>query len=156
MKSARIPASGQEYPIGKILCIGRNYVDHIHELGNEVPSAPVIFMKPATSVIGNGERIVIPPYSSDCHYEAELAVLIGRTGKNVEQPDALACVAGYGVAIDLTLRDVQAELKNRRRYRDPHLHLIPARPRFPGLFLFPRPCRAPRTWNSWEVRRYRL
>ena len=113
MKSARIPASGQEYPIGKILCIGRNYVDHIHELGNEVPSAPVIFMKPATSVIGNGERIVIPPYSSDCHYEAELAVLIGRTGKNVEQPDALACVAGYGVAIDLTLRDVQAELKNK-------------------------------------------
>jgi 5-carboxymethyl-2-hydroxymuconate isomerase len=113
MKSARIPASGQEYTIGKILCIGRNYVDHIHELGNELPTAPVIFMKPASSVIGEGERIVIPPYSSDCHHEAELAVLIGKHCKNVAQPDALACVAGYGVAIDLTLRDVQAEQKKK-------------------------------------------
>jgi len=113
MKSARITASGQEYPIGKILCIGRNYVDHIHELGNEVPTAPVIFMKPASSVIGEGERIVIPPYSSDCHHEAELAVLIGKPCNNVAQPDALACVAGYGVAIDLTLRDVQAEQKKK-------------------------------------------
>ncbi len=113
MKSAQIPATGQEYPIGKILCIGRNYVDHINELGNEVPSAPVVFMKPATSVIADGGRIVIPPYSRDCHHEAELAVLIGRTCKNVAQPDALAVVAGYGVAIDLTLRDVQAELKKK-------------------------------------------
>lgn len=113
MKSARIAASGQEYPIGKILCIGRNYVDHIHELGNEVPTAPVIFMKPASSVIGEDERIVIPPYSNDCHHEAELAVLIGRTSKNVAQTDALSCVAGYGVAIDLTLRDVQAEQKKK-------------------------------------------
>ncbi len=113
MKSARIPASGQEYPIGKILCIGRNYVDHIHELGNELPTAPVIFMKPSSSVIGEGERIVIPSYSSDCHHEAELAVLIGKLCKTVAQPDALACVAGYGVAIDLTLRDVQAEQKKK-------------------------------------------
>ncbi len=113
MKSARIMASGQEFPIGKILCIGRNYVDHIHELGNEVPTTPVIFMKPASSVIGEGERIVIPSYSSDCHHEAELAVLIGKPCKNVTQPDALACVAGYGVAIDLTLRDVQAEQKKK-------------------------------------------
>ena len=113
MKSARITTTGQEYPIGKILCIGRNYVDHIHELGNEVPTAPVIFMKPASSVIGEGERIVIPPYSSDCHHEAELAVLIGKSCKNVAQPDALAHVAGYGVAIDLTLRDVQAEQKKK-------------------------------------------
>ena len=113
MKSARITASGQEYPIAKILCIGRNYVDHIHELGNEVPTAPVIFMKPASSVIYEGERIVIPPYSNDCHHEAELAVLVGKPCKNVAQADALTCVAGYGVAIDLTLRDVQAEQKKK-------------------------------------------
>ena len=113
MKSARITTTGQEYPIGKILCIGRNYVDHIHELGNEVPTAPVIFMKPASSVIDEGEQIVIPPYSTDCHHEAELAVLIGRPCKNVTHADALACVAGYGVAIDLTLRDVQAEQKKK-------------------------------------------
>lgn len=113
MKSAHITASGQELPIGKILCIGRNYVDHIHELGNEVPTAPVIFMKPASSVIGEGEQIVIPSYSSDCHHEAELALLIGKLCKNVAQSEALACVAGYGVAIDLTLRDVQAEQKKK-------------------------------------------
>ncbi len=113
MKRAHVPATSQEYTIGKILCIGRNYVDHIHELGNEVPAAPVVFMKPATSVIGDGERILIPSYSGDCHHEAELAVLIGRTCKDVARADALSCVAGYGVAIDLTLRDVQAELKKK-------------------------------------------
>ena len=113
MTIARIPATGQEFTIGKILCIGRNYVDHIKELGNEPPSSPVIFMKPATSVIGDGEEIVIPSYSRDCHHEAELALLIGTGGKNIPVAHALSHVAGYGVAIDLTLRDVQAELKRK-------------------------------------------
>jgi acylpyruvate hydrolase len=113
MKIARIPATGQEFTIGKILCIGRNYVDHIKELGNEPPSTPVIFMKPATSVIGDGEEIVIPSYSRDCHHEAELALLIGTGGKTISVTHALSHVAGYGVAIDLTLRDVQAELKKK-------------------------------------------
>jgi len=113
MTIARIPTTGQEFTIGKILCIGRNYVDHIKELGNEPPSSPVIFMKPATSVIGDGEEIVIPSYSRDCHHEAELALLIGTGGKNIPVAHALSHVAGYGVAIDLTLRDVQAELKKK-------------------------------------------
>ncbi len=113
MKAARIPGTNKEYPIGKILCIGRNYVDHIKELGNETPEAPVIFMKPSTSVIFEGESIVIPPYSSDCHHEAELAVLIGKQGKNIPETQAMEHIAGYGVAIDLTLRDVQAELKKK-------------------------------------------
>jgi 5-carboxymethyl-2-hydroxymuconate isomerase len=112
MKTARIN-NGQELSIGKILCIGRNYVDHIRELGNETPSAPVVFMKPASSVIGNGEEIVIPYYSNNCHHEAELALLIGKTGKNIPEEKALAHLAGYGVAIDLTLRDVQDELKKK-------------------------------------------
>ena len=110
MKVARIPGTNKEYPIGKILCIGRNYAEHIRELGNEPPDAPVIFMKPASSVIGDGGTIVIPPYSRDCHHEAELALLIGKEGKNITQDKALEHIAGYGVAIDLTLRDVQAEL----------------------------------------------
>jgi 5-carboxymethyl-2-hydroxymuconate isomerase len=112
MKTAHL-TTGQELPIGKILCIGRNYADHIKELGNETPSAPVIFSKPASSVIGAGEEIVIPPYSSDCHHEAELAVLIGTRAKAIPPDQALTCVAGYGVAIDLTLRDVQGELKKK-------------------------------------------
>lgn len=113
MKTARILGTETEYPIGKILCIGRNYVDHIKELGNETPEAPVIFMKPATAVISERESIVIPPYSNDCHHEAELAVLIGKQGKNIPETQAMEHIAGYGVAIDLTLRDVQADLKKK-------------------------------------------
>ncbi len=113
MKTVKLIGTGQEYPIGKILCIGRNYAEHIRELGNETPEAPVIFTKPATSVIGDGDTIVIPAYSKECHHEAELAVLIGTTGKDIPAERALEHVAGYGVAIDLTLRDVQAELKKK-------------------------------------------
>lgn len=112
MKTAHL-ANGTEFAIGKILCIGRNYVDHIHELGNELPTDPVVFMKPATSVIQDGGQIIIPGYSADCHHEGELAVLIGKGGKNLPEETALEVVAGYGVAIDLTLRDVQAKLKNK-------------------------------------------
>ncbi|HBG04668.1 MAG: acylpyruvase [Geobacteraceae bacterium GWC2_58_44] len=113
MKTARLIGSKEFYPIGKILCIGRNYADHIKELGNEVPERPVIFMKPASSVIGEGEQIVIPPYSGDCHHEAELALLIGSAGKDIPVAEAMQHVAGFGVAIDLTLRDVQTELKQK-------------------------------------------
>lgn len=113
MKTVSIPATDHEYIIGKILCIGRNYVDHIKELGNETPAAPVVFMKPSTAVVGNGEAVVIPACSNECHYEAELAVLIGADGKDIPEAEALAHVAGYGVAIDMTLRDVQDNLKKK-------------------------------------------
>jgi 5-carboxymethyl-2-hydroxymuconate isomerase len=113
VKTVSIPATGNEYIIGKILCIGRNYVDHIKELGNETPAEPVVFMKPATAVINDGDSVIIPAYSSECHYEAELAVLIGKEGKNIPETEALSHVAGYGVAIDITLRDVQDTLKKK-------------------------------------------
>lgn len=113
MKTAILSTTGEELPIGKILCIGRNYAEHIRELGNETPDAPVVFMKPATAVIGDGDTIVIPRYSLDCHHEAELALLIGKGGKDIPADQALEHVAGYGVAIDLTLRDVQSELKKK-------------------------------------------
>ena len=113
MKLATLSGSGKQYAIGKILCIGRNYAEHIKELGNEPPDQQVIFMKPATSVIGNGEQIVIPSYSRDCHHEVELALLIGKRGKGIPAAEALDFIAGYGVAIDLTLRDVQADLKKK-------------------------------------------
>lgn len=110
MRTARL-TSGQHFPIGKILCIGHNYAEHIKELGNATPEAPVIFIKPASSVIGEGEAIVIPSYSHDCHHEAELALLIGRKGKDIPVNQAMESIAGYGVGIDLPLRDVQGELK---------------------------------------------
>ncbi|OQY19190.1 MAG: acylpyruvase [Desulfobacteraceae bacterium 4572_35.1] len=99
--------------VGKIVCLARNYVAHAHELGNEVPSSPVLFIKPASSIIKTGEQVVIPPYSDDCHYEVELAILIGSTAKNVSADKAMTHVSGYGIAIDMTLRDTQAQLKEK-------------------------------------------
>lgn len=99
--------------VGKILCLARNYVAHAYELDNEVPADPVLFSKPASSIVKNGEDVVIPPYSHNCHHEAELALLIGTTGKDVAAEDAMHLVCGYGVAIDMTLRDTQTLLKNK-------------------------------------------
>ena len=113
MKTACIPSQDKQYSIGKMVCLARNYAEHIKELGNETPAAPVLFMKPATSVIGDGEAVRIPSYSSECHYEVELAVLIGSEARNVPAETALEYVAGYGVAIDMTLRDVQNQLKGK-------------------------------------------
>lgn len=109
----KISGTGTELTAGKILCIGRNYADHIRELGNKTPEAPVVFMKPASSIVSEGQLVIIPHYSTDCHHEAELAVLIGKTGKDIPVERAMTHVAGYAVAIDLTLRDVQAELKKK-------------------------------------------
>jgi len=113
MKSAKIPSTGQEFPIGKIVCLARNYAEHARELGNEVPDEPVLFIKPATSVIHDGGTVRIPLYSRECHYEVELALLIGKTVRAVSADQAMAHLAGYGVAIDMTLRDVQERLKAR-------------------------------------------
>jgi acylpyruvate hydrolase len=111
MKTVKIPATNLEFPIGKIVCLARNYAEHARELGNETPAVPVLFMKPATSVIGDGETVRIPAYSQECHYEVELAVLIGRECRAVPAEKAMEYVAGYGTAIDMTLRDVQSGLK---------------------------------------------
>lgn len=111
MKTAKLPTTNQEFPIGKIVCLARNYAEHARELGNETPAAPVLFMKPASSVIGDGDAVRIPAYSQECHYEVELAVLIGRECRAVSAESAMEYVAGYGTAIDMTLRDVQNSLK---------------------------------------------
>ncbi|MCK7474434.1 MAG: fumarylacetoacetate hydrolase family protein [Rhodopseudomonas palustris] len=104
---------GQQQPIsvGKIVCVARNYAEHARELGNPVPEKAVLFIKPASSILRDGGQVIVPTYSRDCHHEIELAVLIGRTGRQIVEADALDFVAGYAVALDLTLRDVQSELK---------------------------------------------
>jgi 5-carboxymethyl-2-hydroxymuconate isomerase len=108
-----IRLNDQDIPAGKIICVARNYAAHARELGNPVPDQAVLFMKPASSILPSGGTIVIPPYSNECHFEIELAVLIERTGKEVAEATALDYVAGYGVAIDLTLRDVQNAQKEK-------------------------------------------
>jgi 2-keto-4-pentenoate hydratase/2-oxohepta-3-ene-1,7-dioic acid hydratase in catechol pathway len=113
MRTVLFPNTNETVTVGKIVCVGRNYREHVRELGNEAPTEPVLFIKPNSSIIGVGEKIVIPPWSQDCHHEVELALLIGQTGKNVPEEEAMALIAGYGVAIDLTLRDVQTALKSK-------------------------------------------
>jgi len=108
-----VKLDGQNIPVGKIVCIGRNYAEHIKELGNQTPDKPVIFIKPASSLVSSGGTVVIPGYSEDCHHEIELAVLIGKTAKDVTAEAALGYVSGYAVALDLTLRDVQGVQKEK-------------------------------------------
>ncbi|WP_026328756.1 fumarylacetoacetate hydrolase family protein [Streptomyces sulphureus] len=91
----------------KVVAVGRNYAEHARELGNEVPDVPVVFFKPSTSVSGPGDPIVHPSFSSEVHYEAELAVVIGRLCKDVPKERARDVVLGYTCANDVTARDVQ-------------------------------------------------
>ncbi len=91
----------------KILCIGLNYRDHADELSFEAPKVPVVFMKPTTSLISPGDRIVRPKASKRVDYEGELAVIIGRDCKDVEPKDVSRYILGYTIANDVTARDLQ-------------------------------------------------
>ncbi|MBL8251891.1 MAG: fumarylacetoacetate hydrolase family protein [Candidatus Competibacter sp.] len=100
-------------PAGKIVCIGRNYLDHIRELNNAPPETPILFIKPSTSLRALDEPIRLPIGRGSCHHEVELAVLVGQALRDADAATARQRVAGYGVALDLTLRDLQAELKQK-------------------------------------------
>jgi len=113
MHTVVLQGQSRPIPVGKIVCVARNYAEHARELGNPLPDRAVLFIKPASSLLADGGTVTIPGYANDCHHELELAVLIGRTGKDIAEGQALGHVAGYGVALDLTLRDVQADLKAR-------------------------------------------
>ncbi len=91
----------------KVVAVGRNYADHAAEMGAAVPEEPLIFLKPATAVIGPGDAVRYPPESSEVHHEGELAVVIGSVAARVAVEDALSHVLGYTVANDVTARDLQ-------------------------------------------------
>ncbi|MFF4247793.1 fumarylacetoacetate hydrolase family protein [Streptomyces sp. NPDC001822] len=91
----------------KVVAIGRNYAEHAAEMGNEVPDVPVAFFKPTTSVIGSGDAIEYPSFSEELHYEAELAVVIGRMCREVPRERVKDVILGYTCANDVTARDVQ-------------------------------------------------
>ncbi|MGG5751807.1 fumarylacetoacetate hydrolase family protein [Zafaria sp. Z1313] len=94
-------------PRSKVVCFGRTYADHAKELGNEVPAAPLMFLKPNTAVVGPGDPVTLPAFSEEVSYEAELAVVIGRICKDVPAEKASDVVFGYTIANDLTARDAQ-------------------------------------------------
>jgi 2-keto-4-pentenoate hydratase/2-oxohepta-3-ene-1,7-dioic acid hydratase in catechol pathway len=91
----------------KIVCVGRNYVEHAKELGNEVPAAPLIFLKPPSSVIAHGEAIVLPAASKRVEYEGEIGIVIGSRARRVTERDAMECVRGVVAVNDVTARDLQ-------------------------------------------------
>jgi 2-keto-4-pentenoate hydratase/2-oxohepta-3-ene-1,7-dioic acid hydratase in catechol pathway len=91
----------------KVVGLGRNYADHAKEMGGEAPQTPLIFLKPSTAVIGEGDAIRLPPSSAEVHFEGELAVVIGTPARNVAPDDALRHVFGYAAANDVTARDQQ-------------------------------------------------
>lgn len=97
--------------VRNIFCIGRNYAAHIAELGNRPEEDPVVFLKPTSALHGPGTPIVLPPHSEEVHYEAELVILIGKAGKHIAEDKAIDYIAGYGLGLDLTARDLQTKAK---------------------------------------------
>jgi len=95
----------------KIICIGRNYTEHIEELQNEKPEEPVVFIKPDSSVLPKSHPFVIPEFSNDVHYEVEVLVKINRLGKHIQKQYAHKYYQDIGLGIDFTARDLQAKLK---------------------------------------------
>jgi|TARA_B110000908_G_scaffold158551_1_gene199777 2-keto-4-pentenoate hydratase/2-oxohepta-3-ene-1,7-dioic acid hydratase in catechol pathway len=95
----------------KIICIGRNYIDHVDELKNKKPSSPVIFLKPQTALILKNQPFFIPDYSNDVHYEVEILVKIKKLGKSIETKFSHKYYDQVGLGIDFTARDLQSELK---------------------------------------------
>lgn len=100
-----------DLPVGKAVCVGRNYAEHAKELGNTVPEAPLLFIKPTTALRALADNIVLPEGLGEVHHEIEITLLIGSSLKNANVEQAKAAICGYGVGLDLTLRDVQNELK---------------------------------------------
>lgn len=113
MSNTRIPGLKPELTVNSIFCIGRNYAKHAEELKNLVPEKPMVFLKPVSALIFDGESIIIPEQSKEVHHEVELVVAIGKTGNNIPESQALSYIKGYGIGIDVTARDIQQVAKEK-------------------------------------------
>ncbi len=103
----------KSFEVGKIVCVGRNYMDHIKELGHQVEEKPVLFLKPTSAMIYSGEKVVYPSFSNNLHHEIELVLLIGKTISNASIEEARKAIIGYGIGLDMTLRDLQNQAKGK-------------------------------------------
>ena len=97
----------------KIICIGRNYIDHIKELSNQKPKDPVVFLKPDSAVIAKNQNFIIPSFSDDIHHEVELVVKINKVGKHIDNSFSNKYYDEIGLGIDFTARDIQNNLKEK-------------------------------------------
>ncbi len=111
-----IARSSQRFPVRRIYCVGLNYADHAREMGNDPQRHPPFFFgKPADAVVGSGAHLPYPPKTADLHHEVELVVALRQGGSNIPAADAASLIFGYGVGIDLTRRDLQAQAKKAGR-----------------------------------------
>jgi fumarylpyruvate hydrolase len=111
-----ISGSKQQFPVRRIYCVGRNYAEHVREMGNDPQrDLPFFFSKPTDAVVASGARLAFPSRTVDLHHEVELVVALHKRGVDLAVSDANAMIFGYGVGIDLTRRDLQAEAKKAGR-----------------------------------------
>jgi 5-carboxymethyl-2-hydroxymuconate isomerase len=111
MTSYRFQQYPEKVPIGKIICLARTYKEHAREMNAMTTEDPLLFLKPASSVIFNHGTIIIPRRSQCLHHEVELGIIMGKKGKNITEAEALQHVLGYCVALDITARDIQTTAK---------------------------------------------
>ena len=100
-------------PVGKVVCIGRNYLDHIDEMNSAVPTSQLLFLKPKAALCSMHAPLVVPTDQGECHNELEIAILLDKPLTKASESDARAAIWGVGLGLDLTLREVQKTLKNQ-------------------------------------------
>ncbi len=110
-----VAGSSQSFPVRRIWCVGRNYVEHIREMGQDERKPPFFFAKPADAVVPDGGTVPYPPLTNDLHHEVELVVALKGGGLRVPADKALDLIYGYGVGIDLTRRDLQIASRKQER-----------------------------------------
>ncbi|RGP36415.1 fumarylacetoacetate hydrolase family protein [Pseudotabrizicola alkalilacus] len=116
VQSLAVDGESRRFALRRIFCVGRNYADHIREMGFQPErEPPFFFTKPIDALVTDGETVAYPPMTENFHHEAELVVAIGKSGTDIPVENALAHVYGYGVGNDLTRRDVQFALRDRGR-----------------------------------------
>lgn len=104
---------GTNFSVQNIFCIGRNYVEHAKELNNPIPSSPVVFLKPNSSLCFNGENLIIPKLSNRVDHEVEIVLVIGKAGKNIPESEAHNYISHLGIGLDFTARDLQDKAKEK-------------------------------------------
>jgi fumarylpyruvate hydrolase len=110
-----VAGTGKSFPVRRLWCVGRNYVEHIKEMGNDVREPPFFFAKPADAIVADGGTVPYPSLTKDMHHEVELVVALKSGGRNIKAERALDCIYGYGVGIDLTRRDLQIASRDIKR-----------------------------------------
>jgi fumarylpyruvate hydrolase len=110
-----VKGSSEKFPVRRIWCVGRNYIEHIREMGQDERAPPFFFAKPADAVVPDGSVVPYPPLTKDMHHEVELVVALKSGGLNIKPDKANDCIWGYGVGIDLTRRDLQIASREVKR-----------------------------------------